>query len=139
MSQENVERAKQVLDAISKFDFSQVIALTDPEVEWRSFFALGEEGVYRGHDAMRRYANDVKDAWEVLRPEIDGALEVADLALLVGRLHYRGRGSGVETESRAGWMFRFRDGRVLIFRAFREPERVFAAVGLSEQDVQADS
>jgi hypothetical protein len=39
----------------------------------------------------------------------------------------------METESRAGWMFKFRDGRVLIFRAFREPERVFEAIGLSEQ------
>ena len=132
MSQENVERAKQVLDAIAEFDFSRVIALTDPEVEWQSFFALGEEGVYRGHDAMRRYASDVSDAWDVLRPEIDGGLEVADIALLVGRLHYRGKESGAETESRAGWMFKFRDGRVLVFRAFREPEKVFEAVGLSE-------
>jgi ketosteroid isomerase-like protein len=139
MSQENVERAKQVLDAIAEFDFPRVIALTDPEVEWSSFFALGEAGVYRGHDAMRRYANDVKDAWEVLRPEIDGGLEVGDVALLVGRLHYRGKGSGVETESRAGWVFKFRDGRVLIFRAFREPERAFEAVGLSQQDAHTDS
>ena len=53
MSQENVERAEQVLDAIAEFDFSRVIALTDPDLEWQSFFALGEEGVYRGHDAMR--------------------------------------------------------------------------------------
>jgi ketosteroid isomerase-like protein len=139
MSQENVELATQVLDAIAQFDFPRMIAMTDPEVEWKSFFALGEEGVYRGHDGMGRYANDVKDAWDVLRPEIDGAIEVADVALLVGRLRYRGKGSGVETESRAGWMFKFRNGRVLIFRAFREPERVFEAVGLWEQDARADS
>jgi ketosteroid isomerase-like protein len=131
MSQEKVQRAKQVLDAIAEFDFPRVIALTDPEVEWKSFFALGEEGFYRGHDGMRRYANDVNDAWEVLRPEIDAGLEVADIALLVGRLRYRGKESGVETQARAGWMFKFRDGRVLIFRAFREPERVFEAVGRS--------
>jgi ketosteroid isomerase-like protein len=131
MSQENVERAKRVLAVIADFDFPGLIALTDPEVEWSSFFALGEEGVYRGHDARRRYATDVEDAWEVLRPEVDGGLEIADVALLIGRLRYRGKGSGVETEAQAGWMFKFRDGRVLIFRAFREPEKVFEAVGLS--------
>ena len=132
MSQENMAVIKQVIDAIAKFDASRLIALTDPNVEWHSFFALGEEGVYRGHDAMRKYADDLKEAWDVLRVDIDDGMEAGDIALLVGRIHYRGRGSGVETDARTGWMFKFRDGRVLCFRAFREPEKVFEAIGLSE-------
>ena len=133
MSQENVELAGQVVDAVAQRDLSRLIALTDPEVEWHSFFALGEgEGVYRGHDRMRQYVSDLNDAWEIVRPEVDDRLEVGDVVVLVGRLHYRGKGSGVETESQAGWVLTFRAGKVLCFRAFREPEKALAAVGLSE-------
>jgi ketosteroid isomerase-like protein len=133
MSQENVALAHEVIDAVERRDLSRLIDLTDPEVEWRSVFAeVGEEGVYRSHPGMRRYVGDISDAWEVVRLDVDDQLEVGDIAVLVGRIHYRGKGSGVETESPAGYMIRFHRGRVVCFRGFREPEQALAAVGLSE-------
>jgi ketosteroid isomerase-like protein len=133
MSQENVELARTVLDTLGTRDPSRLIALSDPEVEWHSFFAIGEgAGTYRGHDGTRRYMSDLNDAFEIGRAEVDDALGVGDVAVLVGRIHYRGKGSGVESESPAGWMLKFRDGKVLCFRAFREPAQALEAVGLSE-------
>lgn len=133
MSPENVELARQLLDAVAQRDLSRLLAFTDPEVEWHSFFAqLGEKGVYRGHDAMRQYVRDLNDAWEIVRPDVDDGLAVGDVVLLVGRVHYRGKTSGVETDSAAGWLFRFRDGKVFYFRAFREPDQALGAVGLRE-------
>lgn len=133
MSQENVERAKEVLDALGERDAERLIALSDPNVEWRSFFAIGQEGgVYRGHDGTRQYMNDLDDAWEIGRALVDDALGVGDVTVLVGYLHYRGKGSGVESETPAGWMLRFRQGKLVHFRAFREPERALEAAGLSD-------
>ena len=134
MSQENVEQlARQVLDAMRRRDVSQVIALCDREVEWHSFFAeLGDKGAYRGHDGTRQYMRDLNDAWEIVRADIDDGLGVGDVAVLVGRLHYRGRSSGAETETPAGWMFKFRHRKVICFRAFREPEAALEALGLKE-------
>lgn len=133
MSRANVEMAGQVLDALARRDVSRVIELSDPEIEWHSIFAeLGDEGAYRGHGGTRQYMRDLNDAWEIVRADVDDALGVGDVALLVGRLHFRGRSSGVETEMSAGWMLKFRNGRVLCFRAFREPERVLEALGLAE-------
>jgi ketosteroid isomerase-like protein len=131
MSRENaVELAREVVDALNRRDLARMIALSDPEVEWHSFFApLGEGGVYRGHDGTRRWVRDIDDAWEIVRADVDNALGVGDVAVLVGRIHYRGKASGVETESPAGWMFKFRKGKVLCFRAFREPEQALEAVG----------
>jgi ketosteroid isomerase-like protein len=133
--------AGQVLDALTRRDVSRVITLADPEVEWHSFFAeLGDEGAYRGLEGTRRYMRDLNDAWEIVRADIADGLGVGDVAVLVGRLHYRGRSSGAETETaagwmlkfRAGWMLKFRNGSVVCFRAFREPERVLEALGLAE-------
>jgi uncharacterized protein len=132
VSRENVELARQLFDAIARRDLSGLIALTDPEVEWHSFFALGERGVYRGHERMRQYVSDLSEAFEDLRPEVGDLLDAGDIVIGVGRVHFRGRESGVETDSPAGWMFKFRDGKVVRFRAFSEPERALERVGLSE-------
>jgi ketosteroid isomerase-like protein len=131
MSQKTLELARQAMDALSRRDLPRLIALTDPEIEWYSFFAeLTEEGVYRGHDGTRRYLSDLDDAWEIVRADVDAGLALGDLALLVGRIHYRGRGSGAETESPVGWVLKFRNGKLLHFRAFREPQQALETVGL---------
>src|SRR3954470_13337465 len=106
MSHENLEVARAVLAALAKRDPSLLVAMSDPEVEWHSFFALSEGGVYRGHDGTRRYMSDLADAWEIGAAEVDDALGLGDVALLVGRIHYRGKGSGVESASPAGWMLK---------------------------------
>ena len=135
MSQENVEMAGLVLDALARRDVEGLIALSDPDVRWHSFFAevaFGAGGGYRGHNGIRQYVSDLNDAWEIVRADVDDGVGVGDIALLVGRIHYRGKASGVETASPAGWIFKFRDGKVLRFRAFREPAQVLEDAGLSE-------
>jgi uncharacterized protein len=133
MSRENVDLARQVMDVLGQRDPSRLISLADPEVEWRSFFAIGESGgVYRGYEGTRQYVSDLSDAWEVVRADVDDDLGVGDIAVLVGRIHYRGKASGVETETPVGWMLRFRDGKLVSFRAFRDPEQALEAVGLRE-------
>jgi len=63
---------------------------------------------------------------------VDDGLGVSEFAVLVGRIHYRGKGSGAEMESPAGWMLKFRNGKVLRFRGFRDPEQALEAAGLRE-------
>ena len=125
-----MDLARRALELLSEGAFPDLIDMTDPEVEWHSFFAeLSEGGVYRGHEGMRRYADDLRDAWDIVRTDIDDGLALGDVAVLVGRIHYRGKESGVETEMPAGWMLRFRGGKIIRFRAFREPESAIAALG----------
>src|SRR5919204_3162996 len=108
MSRENVELAGQLLDAIARRDLPFLIEFTDPEVEWRSFFALGEQGMYRGHDRLRQYVHDLSEAFEHLRPEPTDLLDAGSIVIGIGRIYYRGRGSGGEPESPAGISFNFR-------------------------------
>lgn len=132
MAHENVELAMSLIEAVAQRDLARLIELTDPEVEWHSFIAeLGEGGVYRGHDGVRRYVNDLNETLEVLRLHPDDALAVGQVVVLVGQLETRGRDSGVETTVASGYMAKFREGKVVQMRAFREPEAAFQAVGLS--------
>jgi 3-oxoadipate enol-lactonase len=132
MSQENLELVREAMEAVARQDLARLIELTDPDVEWHSFLAQLGEGVYRGHDGIRRYVRDLSDAWEFLRTDIDDVLTVGDVVVVVGRLRYRGKGSGVETESPAGYVAKFREGRMIYMRAFREPEQSLLALGLRE-------
>jgi ketosteroid isomerase-like protein len=132
VSQETVRLARQVLDILGPHDEARLIELSDPEVEWRSFFALSAEGVYRGYDGARQYMSDVRDAFEIGFAEVDDALGIADIAVCVGRIRYKGEGSGIEGASPAGWMLKFRDRKLLRFSAFRDPARALEAVGLAE-------
>ena len=133
MSQENVALVGELIAAVERQDLSRLVELTDPDVEWHSFMAeLGEGGVYHGHDGMRRYVSDLSDAWEFLSTDVDDTLAVGAVVLVVGQLHYRGKGSGVETRSPAGYLVKFRQGRVVYMRAFRDPEHALEAVALRE-------
>jgi ketosteroid isomerase-like protein len=131
VSRENIEAARRVLTALAHRELDVLIDLSRPDVRWRSFFAaLLEGGEYHGHDGLRRYLEDLDEAFEYLRPEVADMLDAGDLIVGLGAIHYRGRGSGVETESPAGWVFKFSDGKLLQFRAFRDPEQALERVGL---------
>jgi ketosteroid isomerase-like protein len=133
MSQQNIDAFHGLLEAVSELNGDRLIDLTDPAVEWQSFFAaLLPSGEYEGHDGVRAYVADLRESWESIRPEAHNTLDVGEVVLGVGTIHYRGRGSGVESSSPAGWVVRFREGRILRFRAFRNPVEALESVGLSE-------
>src|SRR3954471_4431548 len=133
MSQENMEIVRQVFDAVGDRDHERLVELTDPEVVSRSFFAAFlPKGEYRGHDGLRNYLKDLAESWESLRPELIDTVESDDVVVGVGRIRYRGKGSGLETQESAGWMLKFRGDKVIVFRAFRDPSQALDAVGLRE-------
>lgn len=133
MTSRNLELATEIVDVVARRDVSRLVELTDPDVEWRPFATgLMEEGVYRGHDGIRQYVRDLDDAWDMLRADVEDGLTIGSTVLLVGRLRYRGRASGIETENSAGWVIKVRDGRLTSMRAFRDPEYAIQALASAD-------
>jgi ketosteroid isomerase-like protein len=132
MGAEEVELVNQLVDAVARQDGERLLELTDPEVEWQPVFAqLREGGIYRGHEGIKQYIADLAETADALQVVIDGVLSVGATILAVGRLTYRGKGSGAETEIVVGYFLRLRDGRVLQLRVLRDPEEAFALLGPS--------
>lgn len=129
MTRATLHVALEAMAALGAQDYERMVELSDAQVEWHSFFAhLGEGGVYRGHAGMRHYVADMRDAFEFVRPEIDDSLVMGEFVLLVGRIRFRGRDSGVEDAMPAGWVLKVRDRKVVYFRAFREPEKMIGGI-----------
>src|SRR5256885_9073019 len=64
MSQANVELARRALGAFNQHDIEACIACLDPSVEYHSAITVPGGAVYHGHDGVRKYFGDFKDAWE---------------------------------------------------------------------------
>jgi ketosteroid isomerase-like protein len=127
---EDAELVDQLVDAVARQDLDRLLELTDPDVEWQSVFAqLREGGLYRGHEGIRQYVADLAETAEALQSVIDDTLSVGDTILAVGRLTYRGKGSGAETETAVGYFLRVRNGRALQMRVFRDPEEALVVLG----------
>ena len=70
-------------------------------------------------------------AWEELRFEVEEYRELDDDRVLVlERRIGRGKGSGVETGTKAAAVFHFRDGKVTRQVAYWDRDRAFADLGL---------
>ena len=139
MSQENVEFVLRLYDALN--DGVAVDAMTDellaavfdPAVEVRQLSSLvGTTGTVHGYDGLRQTQRELEEAlsdnhWEPLEH-----VREARQGRLRGKGSGRGRASGVRVERPVGHLFEFRDGRIIRWVVFGEPEQALEAVGLSE-------
>jgi ketosteroid isomerase-like protein len=132
VSDRKADDARAVMKALSNRRLGDLLAPCHEDVEWYSFFAaLNEGGAYRGHAGLRQYLADLDDAFEFVRAEVADEVVVGDVVVMVGQIHYRGKESGLDDTMPAGWMIKFRGEKVLVFRAFREPEAALEAVGIN--------
>ena len=106
MSQENVEACRRAFDALgTRRDTEAGLPYIDPEIELRSAIIGGAEGtIYRGHDGVRMWMAESDVTWAELRLEADEFRDLGEDVLMIGRLHAKGRESGVEIESPIAWL-----------------------------------
>jgi hypothetical protein len=62
VSEGNIELHRRAIDAYNAYDLEAFIPIADPSIE---FHSLGAEigGVYQGHDGLRKFLEDLDDAW----------------------------------------------------------------------------
>ena len=57
--------------------------------------------------------------------------EHGDTVVILGQMHLRGRGSGVELDQEVGWLVDVHEGKMTRFQAFLSHEETRAASGIS--------
>jgi ketosteroid isomerase-like protein len=133
MSQENVEILKRGIDAYNRRDIDTFADLTTADVEWFPALDRTVEGRgYRGREGMERWFETVSDTWEELHVLGDEIRDLGDRVLVLGRVEGRGRGSGVQVDTPAGFVVDFHDGKMSRCRAFLDHGEALRAAGLSE-------
>jgi ketosteroid isomerase-like protein len=115
-------------EAFKRRDFDAFLTYMDPDIEFSSLI-LEVEGVYRGHDGLRSWWEDILAVFPDWQPEVEDAREVGERVLLRVRAEGAGTGSGIDIDRVIWQVAEVRDGRIRSWKFFRtEQEAIDAAV-----------
>jgi uncharacterized protein len=121
MSKENVEVVRRAFAAFNERAVEDLIDLSDPECEWMPFRAQLEGMTYRGHEGVRQFVRDMDEDWEAFRIDPVEFHERDDRVVVIGQVNALGRGSGVDVDSVAGFVFELRSGRLAKLISYSDP------------------
>ena len=130
MSPDNVKIVRSVYDAWVREELPGPLELMDPEIEYVNPAGAVEPGTHRGLDAFHRAVQKVFEGWATWQMEPEAFESSGDQVAVVVRYRARGRESGVEVEGRESALWTLRDGKVVRYAWFHEPEDAFEAAGL---------
>jgi ketosteroid isomerase-like protein len=131
MSQENVERMREGIDAMNRRDIDAVLVGMDPDVRFEHRLA-DLQGTFVGIDGVRSWFADLVETFDAWHIECDDIRDVGDRVLALGTIHARGRESGVETEFPLSVVAQYEDGVLTDFTDYGDHEQALEAAGLSE-------
>jgi hypothetical protein len=133
---ENLELHRRAIEAFNARDREAIIALFDPQIEFHSMFAV-VDGVYHGHDGMRRFQADLEDAWgDQFRLEPEAYFDLGEHTVAFYALRGRGKQSGAEVALAGTHVFRWRNGLIIYFKAYAHREDALTDLGVSEDALE---
>src|SRR3954451_14797792 len=131
MSQENAENLRALWEKWNRGETD--LSLLDPDVVYEDSNLpdhIGEE--YRGHEGVARAVERWLEPYEALSAELVRVVGSGDR---LGSIHHAvgtARHTGIEIEEPLAYAYEFRNGKIIRFRSFRDPDQALEAAGLSE-------
>jgi ketosteroid isomerase-like protein len=130
MSQENVAKARDFIEAYNRRDFDAAVKDFDPEVEW-VLPARQSSDSCRGPEEVKRFWEGIDETFEelVLRPQ--EWVDAGDRVVTRLRHYGIGKGSGLEIDTELyHQVVTFRNGRMVRIEYFAEWAEALEAAGL---------
>ena len=134
MSQENVEIVREAFEAFLAGDREKTAKLVDPEVEFHGTVGGLEEGrIAHGQSQIdQMFEAEDLEAWEERRLEAEEFIDAGDNVVVLLHEYRRGRGSGVELETKTAAVAAVSGGRVVRIQGYMDRDAALEAVGLRE-------
>ncbi len=143
MSQENVEVARAAFAAWNAGDMDGVFARFHPELVYHPRADEPDPSPHVGRDAYERLIYGFLDSFSEVTSEVLELIDAGDhvIASTVVHVVLRGQGSasGAGVTDTYVFVYKLRHGLVVEGWEYRTKQEALEAVGLSEQDVHADS
>lgn len=138
MSQENVEVVRAAYEAYNARDMDAFRELYDPDaIIVRGLDGWPEPGPFVGRDDVVREFEALREAWDSDSLENVRLIDAGDR--VVARQTWRGIGRGPEVNMDQAVIFTLRKQKIFLLEYFWDHTEALETVGLSEQDVHADS
>jgi uncharacterized protein len=131
MSQENVQVVRAMWEAFLKNDLQAALSSYDPDVEWDGT-NLPDGRVGRGLDAIVDHVARWSAMWEGWNVEIERMIDAGGDQVVVLTRETGRSTSGLDMDERHAELYRIRDGRIVRWQGFSDPNEALKAVGLAE-------
>jgi ketosteroid isomerase-like protein len=130
MPDDNLAVFRQWIDAYRRWDVDWMVEHVTEDVEWIPLRAA-TEGVFRGREGLRDFLRDTQETFESVELEYADVRDLGDRVLAIGKLRFKGKGSGLETETPSAVIVLLRDGLVAHFKDYGDPQAALKAAGLA--------
>jgi ketosteroid isomerase-like protein len=130
MSEENIRIVCDGYEAFNRGDIEAAVTNLDPSLEW---WPAADEPIvqpYRGYSGYRTLVDEIREYVPDIQAEIEEVFAVEDRVVTCLRFWGRGRDSGAPVEVRETNVARFRDGKIVEVREYRERAEALEALGL---------
>ncbi len=123
------EVVARLFEAFSRRDLPSALVLVHPEVVFQPVTAAVTQAgePYRGHEGIRRYAEDIESHWEELTIHPTQIRAAGRAVVALGLVSGRGPG-GSFRDAPTTWVVKFRDGLVAHAQIFSDERNVVNAL-----------
>jgi uncharacterized protein len=137
VSQENIELVRSAFDAWNRGDVEAFADHMVEDVAWLEVSGRPEGGVSerRGRNRLRHSLESLFEAWESYRLEVERIAGVGNRVVAVVREVARGRASGLEVDSRWGYLITVDGGQIVRVEAYRDAAEALHVAGLGASEI----
>jgi uncharacterized protein (TIGR02246 family) len=137
VSQENIELVRSAFDAWNRGDVEAFADHMVEDVAWLEVSGRPEGGVSerRGRNRLRHSLESLFEAWESYRLEVERIAGVGNRLVAVVREVARGRASGLEVDSRWGYLITVDGGQIVRVEAYRDAAEALHVAGLGASEI----
>ncbi len=117
IAERNRAAVLSAFDAIADGDSAPFMALFSPDVVFHEAACLPYGGAHRGIEATMKAHGLIHECYDRLLPEVEQVLAAGDLVIAYLELSYRVRSNGRSGHFPVAELYRFRDGKIVEWRA----------------------
>jgi ketosteroid isomerase-like protein len=124
----DVQRVEGSYEALNRGDIDGTVAVLHDDAKWVEHSDLPEAGTYESVATIRSFLEDYMESWEDFHQEIEEKIVRGPCVLLFIHLWARGKGSGIEVDSRYAHLWQLSEGEGARVDAYYDRDQALAAL-----------